>query len=150
MADWTTARSVAAELADTGVDPLDLQAAQAARLALVRRFVLDLLLIFGVVAVVASLGLMVFRAVNGGDPLAGVELAIASAGLVAVLLVVALRSFLPARAPAYEAAWTRFVDRVWPGAAKGDDLGTARLAFVRRAVDGATDAFPSAAPGRKL
>ena len=79
MPDWNTARAVAAELADSGVDPLDVQAAQAARVALVRRFILDLVLIFGVVAVVASIALMLFRAVGGGDPTGGTEIWIGSA-----------------------------------------------------------------------
>jgi hypothetical protein len=149
MADWTSARAVAAELAETGVDPLDVQAAEAARSALVRRFVLDLLLIFGIVAVVAAVGLMLFKAISGDDPLAGNGLVIASVALVAVLATVALRAFLPGRAQAYEAAWSAFVQRVWPGAGKGDELGGARLAFVKRAA-GASGEFPSTAPGRKL
>jgi hypothetical protein len=148
-ARWDSARTIAADLAETGVDPLDVQAAAAARTLLVRRFVLDLLLIFAVVAVVAPVVLMVIRAVAGEDPVDGREIWIASAALVLVLGVAAARSFLPARAAAYERAWTAFVDRVWPGAAKGDELGAARLAFVRRAADGATDTFPSVAPGRK-
>jgi hypothetical protein len=149
MADWISARAVADELAETGVDPLDVQAAEAARTALVRRFILDLLLIAGIVAVVAAVGLMLFRAISGGDPVAGNGLLIASVALVAVLATVALRAFLPGRAQAYETAWSTFVQRVWPGAAKGDELGGARLAFVRRAVS-ANGAFPSAAPGRKV
>ncbi|MGE3193384.1 MAG: hypothetical protein AB7K08_07960 [Microbacteriaceae bacterium] len=148
MADWTSARAVADELAATGVDPLDVQAAQAARTALVRRFVLDLLLIFGIVAVVAALGLMVFRAIRGDDPIGGNTLLIASAALLAVLVTVALRSFLPGRAQAYETAWESFVQRVWPGARKGDELGAERLRFVRRAASPSGD-FPSTAPGRK-
>lgn len=148
-ARWTTARAVAAELAETGVDPLDVQAAQAARTTLVRRFVLDLLLIFAVVAVVAPFVLMVLRAFAGGDPIDGREIWIASAALVLLLAIVAARSILPARAQAYERAWSAFVDRVWPGAAKGDDLGTARAAFIRQAASGAATAFPSTAPGRR-
>ncbi|MEO8262872.1 MAG: hypothetical protein ABI566_09915 [Pseudolysinimonas sp.] len=149
MADWTSARAVAGELAETGVDPLDVQAAQAARIALVRRFLLDLALVFGIVIVAASLVLIVIRAVAGGDPLGGNELWLASAGLVVTLVAVALRSLLPPRAKAYEDAWSAFVEHVWPGAGKGDELGAARLAFVRRAASG-TGPFPSAAPGRKL
>jgi hypothetical protein len=149
MADWTSARAAAAELAETGIDPLDLQAAQAARALLVRRFVLDLLLIFGIVAVVGAIALMLVRAFAGGDPLAGRELWIASAALILLLVIVALRSLLPSRAPAYERAWAAFVERVWPGAPKGDDLGSARLAFVRSASAGAAGPLPSAAPGRK-
>ena len=150
MTDWTSARAVAAELAETGVDPLDLQAAQAARTALVRRFVLDLLLIFGIVAVAMSLGLILLRAFAGTDPIGGRELWIGSAGLVLVLVSVALRSLLPGRAQAYEMAWSAFVDRVWPGAKRGDDLGAARLAFVKRVAAGSAGEFPSAAPGRKV
>jgi hypothetical protein len=146
---WDTARSIAAELAENGVDPLDLQAATAARSMLVRRFVLDLLLIFAIVAVIAPVVLMVVRAIAGEDPIDGREIWIASAALLLVLAVVAARSFLPGRAPAYERAWAAFVDRVWPGAAKGDELGTARLAFVRRASGDAAGDFPSVAPGRK-
>jgi hypothetical protein len=149
MADWTSARAAAVELAETGIDPLDLQAAQAARGLLVRRFVLDLLLVFGIVAVVASVALMLVRAFAGGDPLGGRELWIASVALLMLLVIVALRSLLPSRAPAYEKAWASFVEKVWPGAPKGDELGSARLAFVRSAADGGTSAFPSAAPGRK-
>ena len=150
MTDWTSARAVAAELAETGVDPLDLQAAQAARTALVRRFVLDLLLIFGIVAVAMSVALMLLRAFAGTDPIGGRELWIGSAGLVLVLVSVALRSLLPGRAQAYEMAWSAFVDRVWPGAKRGDDLGAARLAFVKRVAAGDAGEFPSAAPGRKV
>lgn len=148
MADWTSARAVADKLAATGVDPLDVQAAQAARAALVRRFILDLLLIFGIVAVVAALGLMVFRAIRGDDPIGGNTLLIASAALLAVLVTVALRTFLPGRAQAYETAWESFVQQVWPGARKGDELGAERLRFVRRAASPSGD-FPSTAPGRK-
>lgn len=148
--DWTTARAVADELAETGVDPLDLQAAQAARTALLRRFVFDLLLIFGVAAIVMSLVLMVLRAVQGGDPLGGGALWTASAGLLLVLVSVVLRSMMPGRAQAYEMAWNAFVEKVWPGAKRGDDLGAARVAFVRRAAAGETGDFPSAAPGRKV
>jgi hypothetical protein len=148
-ARWAQARAVAAELAETGVDPLDLAAAQAARTALVRRFVLDLLAVFGIVAVVAAAGLMVFRALAGGDPIGGREIWVGSAALLFLLIVVAARSFLPASARAYELAWAGFVDRVWPGAQKGDDLGSARLGFVRRAAGGQDGDFPSRAPGRK-
>jgi hypothetical protein len=148
-ARWDDARNVAAELAETGVDPLDVQAAAAARTTLVRRFVLDLALIFAVVAVIAPVVLMVMRAIAGEDPVDGREIWIASAALLLMLAVVAARSFLPARAPAYERAWAAFVERVWPGAAKGDDLGTARLAFVNRAAADAPGEFPSVAPGRK-
>jgi hypothetical protein len=148
MADWTSARAVADELSETGIDPLDVQAAEAARTALVRRFILDLLLIFGIVAVVAALGLMIYRAVSGADPLGANTLIIATAALIAVLATVALRAFLPGRAQAYETAWESYVQRVWPGARKGDDLGAARLAFVRRAASPSGE-FPSTAPGRK-
>ena len=148
-ARWSSARAVAAALAETGVDPLDVQAAAAARTTLVRRFVLDLLLIFALVAVAAPLVLMVVRAFAGGDPIDGREIWIASAALVLVLAIVATRSILPARAPAYERAWATFVDRVWPGSAKGDELGTARSAFVGRAAAGGDGAFPSTAPGRR-
>jgi hypothetical protein len=146
---WAEARAVAADLAQTGVDPLDASAAQAARTALVRRFVLDLLAVFGIVAVVAAAGLMVFRAFAGGDPIGGREIWVGSAALLFLLIVVAARSFLPASARAYEIAWAGFVSRVWPGAPKGDDLGSARLAFVRRAAGGDQGEFPSQAPGRK-
>lgn len=149
-ARWDEARAVAAELAEVGVDPLDLDAARAARTALVRRFVLDLLLIFGVVAVVGGVGLMVSRAIAGGDPLGGREFWVASAALVFLLAIVAARSFLPASARAYEDAWAGFVTRVWPAAGTGDDLGRARLAFVTRAAQGGSGSFPSAAPGRKV
>lgn len=149
MADWTSARAVADELAETGIDPLDVQAARAARVALLRRFLFDLALIFGIVIVAASLVLIVVRAVAGGDPLGGNELWLASAGLVVILVAVALRSLLPSRAKAYEDAWAAYVQRVWPGAGKGDELGGARLTFVRRAAEG-TGPFPSAAPGRKF
>lgn len=149
-ARWAQARAAATELAETGIDPLDVSAAQAARTALVRRFVLDLLMVFGIVAVVAAAGLMLFRAVAGGDPIGGREIWIGSAALLFLLVVVAARSFLPASARAYELAWNGFVDRVWPGAPKrGDDLGSARLAFIRRVADGGDGEFPSLAPGRK-
>lgn len=148
-ARWKSARAVAAELAETGVDPLDVQAAAAARTALVRRWVLDLLLIFALVAVAAPVVLMFVRAFAGGDPIDGREIWIASAALILVLAIVAVRSILPARAPAYERAWATFVERVWPGAAKGDELGTARAAFVRQAAAGGDGAFPSIAPGRR-
>ena len=149
MSDWVSARAAADELAETGIDPLDVQAAQAARATLVRRFVLDLLMIFGIVAVVAAIGLMVFRAVQGGDPIGGRELWVGSAALVFVVVVVVLRGFFPAKARAYETAWSAFVERVWPGAAQGDDLGGARLRFVRAIADGGAGEFPSRAPGRK-
>jgi hypothetical protein len=148
-ARWVQVRAVAAELAESGIDPLDAAAAQAARTALVRRFVLDLLMVFGIVAVVAAAGLMVFRAFAGDDPLGGREIWVGSAALLFLLIVVAARSFLPASARAYELAWAGFVDRVWPGAAKGDDLGSARLAFVRRVAGGQDGEFPSQAPGRR-
>ncbi|HWM34761.1 MAG TPA: hypothetical protein VNR36_11040 [Pseudolysinimonas sp.] len=148
-ARWAQARAAAAALAETGIDPLDVSAARAARTALVRRFVLDLLTIFGVVAVVAAIGLMVFRAFAGDDPLGGREIWIGSAALLFLLVVVAARSFLPA-ARAYEAAWAAFVERVWPGTPKGgDELGAARLAFVRAHAEDAAGAFPSVAPGRR-
>lgn len=140
---------MAAELAETGVDPLDVQAAQAARTILVRRFVLDLLLIFSIVAVAAPVVLMVVRAFGGGDPIDGREIWIASAALLLLLAIIAARSILPARAQAYERAWSAFVERVWPGASKGDDFGTARAAFVRQAGSGADPEFPSVAPGRR-
>ena len=146
---WAEARSIAAELAGTGIDPLDLAAARAARTALLRRFVLDLLMIFGVVAVVASVGLMVYRAFAGDDPLGGRELWIGSGALFFLLAVVVLRSYLPRSARAYETAWASFVERVWPGSGPGDELGGARLAFVRAAAEGAEEDFPSVAPGRK-
>ncbi|MGN6503475.1 MAG: hypothetical protein ACTHKX_11325 [Pseudolysinimonas sp.] len=149
MADWSTARSVADELAEHGVDPLDLDAARAARAGLRNRFVLDLLLIAGLCAVAMSLALILLRAVRGQDPLGGNELWIGSAGLVLVLVSVALRSLLPGRAQAYELAWNEFVERVWPGAGRGDDLGAARLQFVQRAASREPGVFPSAAPGRK-
>jgi hypothetical protein len=149
MSDWTSARAAAAELAETGVDPLDVQAAQAARTILVRRFVLDLLLIFAIVAVVAPVVLMVLRALAGGDPIDGREIWIASAALVLLLAIVAARSILPARAHAYERAWATFVEQVWPGSGKGDELGTARTAFVSQAASGDASAFPSGAPGRR-
>ena len=95
-ARWSSARAVAAELAETGVDPLDVQAAQAARTILVRRFVLDLLLIFSIVAVAAPVVLMVVRAFGGGDPIDGREIWIASAALLLLLAVVAARS-IPSR-----------------------------------------------------
>ncbi len=148
-ATWSSARAVAAELAETGVDPLDLQAAQAARTILVRRFILDLLLIVAIVGILGPLVLMMMRMFAGGDPLDGREIWIASAALVLLLAIVAARSILPARAPAYERAWATFVDRVWPGSAKGDEFGAARIAFVRRAAAGADGEFPSVAPGRR-
>ncbi|MEO5921343.1 MAG: hypothetical protein ABIQ01_09400 [Pseudolysinimonas sp.] len=148
-ARWASARAAAADLAETGIDPLDVLAADAARKILVRRFVLDLLLIFAIVAVVAPVVLMVVRAFAGGDPIDGREIWIASAALILLLAIVAARSILPARAQAYERAWSAFVDRVWPGSAKGDDLGSARLTFVRQAGDAAESAFPSTAPGRR-
>ncbi len=148
-ARWEAARAVAAELAETGVDPLDVQAASAARTALVRRFALDLLLIFAIVAVAAPIALMLLRMFSGGDPIDGREIWIASAALILLLAIVAARSILPARAQAYERAWATFVERVWPGAAKGDDLGTARSAFVRQAHAGGEAAFPASAPGRR-
>lgn len=148
-ARWMAARAVAAELAETGVDPLDVQAAQAARTTLVRRFVLDLLLIFAIVAVIAPVVLMVVRAFAGGDPIDGREIWIASAALLLLLAIVAARSILPARAQAYERAWSAFVEQVWPDAGTGDELGTARSAFVRRAGSGDDSAFPSVAPGRR-
>jgi hypothetical protein len=148
-ARWAQARTVAAELAESGVDPLDVSAAQAARTALIRRFALDLLIVFGIVAVVAAAGLMVFRAFAGDDPIGGREIWIGSGALLFLLIVVAVRSFLPASARAYESAWSGFIERVWPGAAKGDDLGAARLAFVRRIADGRDGDFPSLAPGRR-
>lgn len=148
-ARWNDARTIAAEFAESGVDPLDLQAAVAARTALVRRFVLDLLMIFSIVAVIAPVVLMVIRAIAGEDPIDGREIWIASAALLLLLSVVAARSFLPARAAAYERAWGAFVERVWPHSAKGDDLGTARLAFVRRIEASDPGAFPSLAPGRR-
>ncbi|HEV7742627.1 MAG TPA: hypothetical protein VGO65_09435 [Pseudolysinimonas sp.] len=150
MPDWTSARAVADDLAETGVDPLDLQAAQAARAGLLRRFVLDLVLIFGVAAVAMAVVLMLMRALAGTDPIGGREVWIGSAGLVLVLVSVALRSLLPGRAQAYEMAWAAFVEQVWPGAKRGDELGAARLAFVRRAAAGDGQDFPSAAPGRKI
>lgn len=140
---------MAAELAETGVDPLDLQAAQAARLTLVRRFILDLLLIVAIVGVLGPLVLMVMRMFAGGDPIDGREIWIASAALLLLLAIVAARSILPARAQAYERAWSAFVERVWPGSGKGDELGSARAAFVREAGSAADGAFPSVAPGRR-
>jgi hypothetical protein len=148
-ARWNSARAVAAELAETGVDPLDAQAAQAARAILVRRFVLDLLLIFALVAVAAPFVLMVLRALAGGDPIDGREIWIASAALVLLLAIVAARAIFPARAQAYERAWSAFVEQVWPDSAKGDELGTARVAFVSQAGSGDDTAFPSVAPGRR-
>jgi len=150
MADWNTARSVADELAEEGIDPLDVQAAQAARAGLLRRFVFDLLTIFGVAAVAMSVVLILLRAFQGLDPIGGRELWIGTAGLVLVLIAVILRSFLPGRAQAYEMAWTAFVQKMWPGAKRGDEMGTARLAFVRRAASDEPGEFPSTAPGRKV
>jgi hypothetical protein len=149
MADWSTAREVAGELAERGVDPLDLEAASAARAGLRNRFVLDLVLIAGLCAVAMSLALIFLRAVRGQDPLGGNELWIGSAGLLLVLVSVALRSLMPGRAQAYEMAWNEFVQRIWPGSGRGDDMGAARLAFVRRATSADPGEFPSAAPGRK-
>lgn len=146
---WTAARRRAAALAETGVDPLDPTAASTARTVLLRRFLLDAALIFLVVAVVASIGLMVFRAFAGGDPLAGREIWVTSVALFVLLAVVVVRSLLPARAGAYERAWSAFVADTWPGAPAGDELGSARLSFVRRAHAGETGAFPAVAPGRK-
>ncbi|HWH26949.1 MAG TPA: hypothetical protein VNT53_09920 [Pseudolysinimonas sp.] len=148
---WMAARTIAAELAQTGVDPLDVTAAAAARVALVRRFVLDAILIFGLVALLASIALMVVRAVSGSDPLAGREPWITSAALVLLLAVLVVRAVLPARDAAYEAAWSAFTTRVWPHGVARDDLGGARLVFVRQAArltaeaDGGT--FPTSAPG---
>jgi hypothetical protein len=149
MADWTSARAVADELAETGVDPLDVQAAQAARTALLRRFVLDLLMVFGIAAVAMAIVLMGLRAIGGTDPVGGRELWIGSAGLVLVLASVVVRAFMPGRAQAYEMAWAAFVDEVWPGSRKGDDFGTARLAFIKRVASSEPGPFPSVAPGRK-
>lgn len=149
MADWSTARAVAEELAERGVDPLDIEAARAARAGLRNRFVLDLLLIAGLCAVAMSLALMFLRAVRGQDPLGGNELWIGSAGLLLALVSVVLRSVMPGRAQAYEVAWNEFVQRVWPGTGRGDDLGAARLDFVRSAASVDPGTFPSAAPGRK-
>lgn len=148
-ARWAQVRTAAASLADEGVDPLDVSAARAARTALVRRFVLDLLMVFGIVAVVAATGLMVYRAFVGDDPIGGREIWIASGALLFLLVVVAVRSFLPASARAYERAWNALAEQVWPGAPKGDDLGAARLAFVRRIAEGSDGDFPSAVPGRR-
>lgn len=148
-ARWKSARAVAAELAETGVDPLDVQAAAAARTTLVRRWILDLLLIFALVAIAAPVVLMVVRAFAGADPIDGREIWIASAALVLLLGIVAARSILPARAPAYERAWATFVEKVWPGSGKGDELGTARSAFVRQAAAGGDAPFPASAPGRR-
>lgn len=150
MADWTTARSVADELAEDGIDPLDVQAAQAARAGLLRRFVFDLLTVFGIAAVAMSLVLILMRAFQGNDPIGGRELWIGSAGLVVVLVAVVLRTFLPGRAQAYEMAWSAFVQKMWPGTKRGDDMGTARLAFVRQAASADKGEFPSVAPGRKV
>lgn len=149
MADWSTARAVAEELAERGVDPLDIEAARAARAGLRNRFVLDLLLIAGLCAVAMSLALMFMRAVRGQDPLGGNELWIGSSGLLLALVSVVLRSVMPGRAQAYEVAWNEFVQLVWPGTGRGDDLGAARLEFVRRAASPDPGGFPSAAPGRK-
>jgi hypothetical protein len=149
-ARWDAARTTAAQLAETGVDPLDVQAAEAARSLLVRRFVLDLLLIFGVVALVGAVTLLVTRGVQGDDALSGRELWIATGALLLLLAVVAVRTILPARAAAYEKAWNGFVERVWPGAAKGDEMGAARLAFVKQVSSGGAKAtFPATAPGRR-
>jgi hypothetical protein len=117
---------------------------------LLRRFVFDLLTIFGIAAVAMSLVLILLRAFQGNDPIGGRELWIGSAGLVLVLIAVILRTFLPGRAQAYEMAWSEFVQKMWPGAKRGDEMGTARLAFVRRAASAEPGEFPSAAPGRKV
>lgn len=149
MTDWNTARAVADELAERGVDPLDVDAAQAARTGLQRRFLLDLLFIAGLVAALLAFALILARTFQGADPLGGREIWIVSVGLVVVLVSVVLRSVLPGRAQAYEMAWTAFVEQVWPGAKRGDDMGTARLEFVRRAAHPDPGEFPSTAPGRK-
>ncbi|CAN5120553.1 hypothetical protein BH11ACT3_BH11ACT3_14620 [soil metagenome] len=148
-ARWEAARAAAGELADVGVDPLDVAAASTARTVLVRRFVLDALLIFGIVAIIGSVALLLFRGMQGDNALSGRELWIGTGSLVFVLIVVVLRAILPAKAGAYERAWNTYVERVWPGTPAGDDLGGARLAFVRRAESGGAGAFPATAPGRK-
>lgn len=140
---------MAAQLAEVGVDPLDLAAAEVARTALVRKFVLDALLIFAIVAVVAPVALMVARAVGGGDPLAGREIFIASGALVLLVVVAVVLYLTPPRAGAYEKAWNSFVQLVWPGTRGGDELGRGRLAFVRRMHGGAQGEFPAVAPGRR-
>jgi len=150
MADWTTARAVADELAEDGVDPLDVQAAQAARRGLQTRFVLDLLLIAGIAASVMAVGLMFSRALRGDDPVGGIEVGILSVALVIVALSIVMRTFMPGRAQAYEMAWNDFVQKMWPGAKRGDEMGAARLEFVRRAASTDPGQFPSAAPGRKV
>lgn len=150
MADWTTARAVADELAEDGVDPLDVQAAEAARRGLQTRFVLDLVLIAGIAGGVMAIGLMFTRALRGDDPLGGIELWILSVALVLVLVSIVLRGFMPGRAQAYEMAWNDFVTKMWPTAKRGDEMGAARLEFVRRAASGDPGEFPSTAPGRKV
>lgn len=149
MADWTSARAVADELSETGIDPLDVQAAQTAMMLRVRKFVFDLVTVFALVALVAAIALIVWRAIKGDDPVGGREIFVASGALVILLLCVALRSFVATSAKAYEAAWDRFVDRVWPGAPKGDEFGTARLRFAREIAGDPSGPFPSTAPGRK-
>jgi hypothetical protein len=149
MADWNTARAVADDLSETGIDPLDVQAAQAAMMLRVRKFVFDLLMIFGIVALLGAIVLMFIRAFDGDDPIGGREIFIASGALLFLLIVVALRTMIATGARAYEAAWTTYVERVWPGTRKGDDFGTARLAFARRMASDPTGEFPSVAPGRK-
>ncbi|CAN5439614.1 hypothetical protein BH09ACT4_BH09ACT4_08620 [soil metagenome] len=149
MSDWASARAVADELAEAGVDPLDVDAARAASIQLVRRFVFNLLALFGMVAVLAAVALMLMRAFTGGDPTGGREIWVASGALAFLLVVVATRSVIATGARAYEAQWSAFVQRVWPGARKGDDLGTARLTFARRAASADPGPFPSVAPGRK-
>lgn len=146
---WDRARSVAAGLAETGVDPLDPAAARMARTLLVRRFVLDLIAVFAVAALAGAVALMVIRMLGGEDPLEGREIWLASGALVVLLVVVAARSFLAPAPAAYERAWETFLQEIWPGAGKGDELGAARLRFVEQAAQGGAGAFPSGAPGRK-
>jgi hypothetical protein len=148
-ARWEAARATAGELAEVGVDPLDASAAAAARAALLRRFVLDALMIFGIVAVVGSIALLLFRGVQGDNALSGRELWVGSGALAFLVVVVVVRAILPAKAGAYERAWNTFVERVWPGTPAGDDLGGARLGFVRQAEAGGRGEFPATAPGRK-
>ena len=149
-ARWDAARTVAADLAESGVDPLDVEAAVAARTALVRRFVLDLLLIFAIVAVVAPVVLMVMRAIAGEDPVDGREIWIASAALLLLLSVVAARARSSPRVRRPTSARGRpssIASGPEPRRAMTSAPPASRSCAVRPAIR--TGAFPSVAPGRR-
>ena len=148
-ARWDAARAAAARLAETGVDPLDVQAAEAARAVLLRRFVLDLLMLVGIVAVVASGALLIVKGFQADDGSSGRLIWVASGALALLLVIVVLRTVLPRRAAAYEKAWRRLAEQVWPGSTAVDDMGAARVAFVKQAAAGGSGGFPATAPGSK-